>query len=138
MRAKSLSANDFLYVSLAFRQANIVAVSSVLAAGDAARLLEFLCPSNENGIRLLKLIFDSSNESGCDILGKVLVFLATVKSGAAPGQLLYLCSVAQLVGESMLARQAEVRGDIKGRETSHLSWTGAYQLPTLPNWLSEY
>ena len=70
MRAKSLSVNDFLYVSLAFRQANIVAVSSVLAAGDAARLLEFRCPSNEDGGRLFKVRFNSTDESGCDIIGK--------------------------------------------------------------------
>ena len=68
MRAKSLSGNDFLYVSLAFRQANIVAVSSVLAAGNTAGLLEFRCPSNEDGIRLPGLSLSSTDESGCDIL----------------------------------------------------------------------
>lgn len=74
MRAKSLSGNDFLNVSLAFRQANVVAVYWVLAGGDAARLPEFRCSSNEDGVRLLELKFDSTDESGWDILGKALVF----------------------------------------------------------------
>lgn len=58
IRSKSLSGNDFLYVSLAFRQANIAVVSLFLLAGDAARLLR--CPSHETGIRLLARRFKSS------------------------------------------------------------------------------
>lgn len=67
MWAKSLSDSDLLYVSLAFRQANIVAVSSDLAAGDHARLFESRCPSTEDVIRLLGSSLSSVDESGCDI-----------------------------------------------------------------------
>ena len=107
MRAKSLSGSDFLYVSLAFRQANIVAVSLVLAAGDAARLFEFCCPPTEDGIKLPESSLNSVDESGCDISWESWVFLAMAIFRTAPGIFSHLWSVAQQMGENMLATQAE-------------------------------
>lgn len=107
MRAKSSSGNDFLNVSLAFRQAKIVAVSSSLVAGDAALLLESRCPSNEDTIRLFGLDVDSADEFGCDISWKASSLLTMAKSGTALELLLCLRLVTRPVGGSMWARQVE-------------------------------
>lgn len=68
MRLKSLSDNSFLYVSLAFRHASIVAVTSVLTVGDAARLKGLCCPSTGSEVGLLELGLKVSDEDGCAIL----------------------------------------------------------------------
>ncbi len=75
MRLKSFSGRDLLYVSLAFRQASIVAVFSVLTVGDAARLRGIDRPSKGDGPGLLELCLDSNYECGCDISRKVPVFV---------------------------------------------------------------
>ena len=72
MRLKSLSDNDFLYVSLACRHASVVAVSSALNTGEAKLLLEVCCSYNWDGARLLEPGLSSSDECGCDISGKAL------------------------------------------------------------------
>ncbi len=75
MRMKSFSGKDLLYVSLAFRQASIVAVSSVLTTGDAARLRGICRLSNGDGFWLLELGLNSNDERGYDISREVPVFV---------------------------------------------------------------
>lgn len=75
MRLKSLSGNDFLYVSLAFRQASVVAVSPGLTAGEATRPVGLRCPSNGDELRLLELGLSSNDEDGSGISGEQRFFL---------------------------------------------------------------
>ena len=72
IRLKSLSDNDFLYVSLAYRQASIAAVFGVS------------CPSDGCRIGPLELGLNSKDEYVCDMSGKLLFF---VEARTDPGDL---------------------------------------------------